>query len=260
MVSATGAAIGLDHVGIVGADLDALAEAFAALGFHLTPRATHAGGRTANRCIMLRDGGYLELMATVTGQTSATLARFLARGAGAHILALEVADAAAADARLRRAGIIAEAMTTTRDAAGAIAKFAVLLPPDPPEGRVLLLRHLTRDVLWRPDAPPHPNRALSLLEAVYATDAPAPLTALLSRLSGRPAEPDPLGGYRIPLARGTLRVLPRGAAMALFPNALEPNHATGAPIVGVTIAVAADGPVGGVVQAGGLAIRFVAMA
>jgi hypothetical protein len=38
----------------------------------------------------------------------------------------------------------------------------------------------------------------------------------LSRLAGRPAEPDPLGGYRIPLARGVLRILPPAA---LFPDA-----------------------------------------
>ena len=93
---AVGAAIGLDHVGIVGSDLDVLAQAFSGLGFSLTPVAPHASGRTANRCVMLRDGGYLELMATVPGQSSATLERFLARGPGAHILALEVADEAAA--------------------------------------------------------------------------------------------------------------------------------------------------------------------
>ncbi len=63
-----GAAIGLDHVGIIGTDLEALAREFSGLGFHLTPRAIHAGGRTANRCMMLRDGGYLELIATVSGE------------------------------------------------------------------------------------------------------------------------------------------------------------------------------------------------
>ena len=70
-----GAAIGLDHAGIVGADLGALARAFTGLGFTLTPRVAHASGRTANRCVMLRDGGYLELMAVVPGQSSATLDR-----------------------------------------------------------------------------------------------------------------------------------------------------------------------------------------
>src|SRR3984957_16270459 len=110
-----GAAIGLDHVGIVGADLDALARAFSGLGFHLTPYATHASGRTSNRCVMLRDGGYLELIATVPGRSSATLDQFLARGPGAHILALAVADETAAVDRLRRAGVAAKASVTSRD-------------------------------------------------------------------------------------------------------------------------------------------------
>jgi hypothetical protein len=242
-----GAAIGLDHVGIVGADLDALARAFSGLGFHLTPYAAHASGRTANRCAMLRDGGYLELMATVPGQSSATLDRFLARGAGAHVLALEVADEAAARDRLRRAGIASEVSTTGRDADqhGAKARFAVVMPSDLPEGRVLLIRHLTRDLLWRPDTVDHPNRAVALTEAVYASDAPAETMTRLCRLAGRPAEPDPLGGYRIPLARGCVRILPRAAAAALFPGA-----AGVPPLVGLTLAAELpNGITGGITHA-----------
>lgn len=100
-VSHRGAAIGLDHVGIVGADLEALARAFLAMGFRLT---TRAGGRIANRCVMLSNGGYLELMATVPGRASVTLDRLLDRGPGAHILALEVDDDVAAVDRPRRKG------------------------------------------------------------------------------------------------------------------------------------------------------------
>ena len=280
-----GTAIGLDHIGIVGGDLDALAQAFSALGFHLTPRATHASGRTANRCVMLRDGGYLELMATVPGRSSATLDRFLARGPGAHILALEVGDAATALDRLRRAGIAAEVATTERDTdqPAAKARFALINPPDPPEGRMLLIRHLTRDLLWRPDTVVHPNHAVALTEAVYATDAPAEPMTRLSRLAGRPAEPDPLGGYRIPVARGFVRILPRAVALALFPGA-----AGSAPLIGVTIAAesgnsisqpgtgqtttSATAPtqtvpihsapgnavIGRIAHAGGVAIRFIA--
>jgi hypothetical protein len=246
-----GAAIGLDHAGIVGADLDALARAFSGLGFTLTPRATHAGGRTANRCVMLRDGGYLELMAVVPGQSSATLDRFLARGPGAHILALEVADEVAALDRLGRAGIVSEITTTERDTgqAGEKARFALIMPPDPPEGRVLLIRQLTRDLLWRPDNAVHPNGAAALAEVVYATDMPAETMTRLSRLSGRPAEPDPLGGYRIPLGRGCVRILPRAAAAMLFPGA-----DAGLPLLGLTIVGSSAGEV---VHAGGVAIRFI---
>jgi hypothetical protein len=276
-----GAAIGLDHVGVVGADLDALAQAFSGLGFHLTPVAMHAGGRTANRCVMLRDGGYLELIATLPGQSSATLDRFLGRGPGAHILALEAGDERAALDRLRRAGIACEVSTTERDAGldGVKARFALLMPPDPPEGRMLLIRHLSRDLLWRPDNTRHPNRAVMLTEAVYASDAPAETMTRLSRITGRPAEPDPLGGYRIPLARGVLRILPPPVAGALFPGATA-----GPPLTGLTIAAEVTGTRGAsvanprrvdtidltdagqmaaggdgnvrVVHAGGVAIRF----
>lgn len=246
------AAIGLDHAGIVAADLDAAAAAFTALGFHLTPVAAHASGRTANRCAMFRDGGYLELMATVPGQASATLDRFLARGPGAHILALDIPETDAAVDRLARAGIAAEASIAERDAGpgGPKARFAVIMPPDPPAGRVLLIRHLTRDLLWRPEHMVHPNGALALIEAVFATETPAETVSYLSRLTGRPAEPDPLGGYRIALARGVIRVLPARSAAAVFPGLA----ATG-PVVGLTIAAPAATP--RTVHAGGVALRFV---
>jgi hypothetical protein len=271
-----GAAIGLDHVGIVGADLRALSRVFSGLGYHLTPRAGHAGGRTANRCAMLRDGGYLELMATEPGKSSATLERFLARGAGAHILALEVANEAAALDRLRRAGISGEVSLTERDTdkPGAKARFALILTPDPPEGRALLIRHLSRDLLWRPDTVDHPNHAVALTEVVYASASPAEAMTRLSRLAGRPAQPDPLGGYCIPLIRGVLRILPLDAAAALFPGA-----SGGGPIFGLTIAVEAPTNAAGndngasepegfdhatgnlpatlAVNAGGVAIRFI---
>jgi hypothetical protein len=232
-----GAAIGIDHVGIVGADLEPLAREFSGLGFHLTPRALHASGRTANRCVMLRAGGYLELMATVPGKTSATLDRFLASGAGAHILALEVDDAEAGHERLRRAGIAAHIEATERvsDQPGSKVRFALILPPDPPEGRMLLIRHLTRDLLWRPDNVVHPNHAVALAEVVYASASPAETMTRLARLAGRPAEPDPLGGFRIPLVRGMLRILSHAATAMLFPGA-----AGGAPLFGLTIAVDAS--------------------
>ena len=256
------AAVGLDHIGIAVPDLDAAASDFAALGFHVTPRALHAGGRTANRCVMLRDGGYLELMAIVPGHRSATLERFLAHGPGAHSLAMEVADEQAAAARLRRAGFDAVMPANSqRDAGfdGRAARFSLIMPPDPPEGRVFLVRHLTRELLWRSETTAHPNGALALREAVYAVDVPAETTAFLSRVSGRAAEPDPLGGYRIPLGRGEIRVLPRTAAAALFPGPagawFSGPAGAGAPMIGLTLAAEAGRE--GVLHAAGVSHRFI---
>jgi Glyoxalase-like domain len=250
----SGAAIGIDHVGIAGADLDRLAQEFSGLGFHVTRFAAHESGRTGNRCIMLRDGGYLELIATVPGQASSTLERFLAIGPGAHILGLEIADEAPALARLQRARVPAQVTVTERDSGqpGAKARFAVIMPPDQPEGRVLLVRHLTRDLLWRPNNVVHPNRAVALAEVVYTADAPAEIMTRLSRLAGRPAEPDPLGGFRITLSQGCVRVLPRVVASAVFPGA--PGVP---PLIGLTVVT--EAATGQVVHAGGVAIRFTAV-
>ncbi|MBN8909652.1 MAG: VOC family protein, partial [Rhodospirillales bacterium] len=108
-------AASLDHVGIAGRDLGAMAAAFERLGFQLTPLARHSGKRTpdgpvvpfgtGNRCIMLREG-YIELIAIVDPAAfSNTLDRFLARYAGIHIIALGIEDETANLDRLRQAGI-----------------------------------------------------------------------------------------------------------------------------------------------------------
>ena len=95
----------LDHVGVVGNDLAALAAAYESLGFTLTPFARYADGRIGNRCVMLQ-GSYIELLAVVDSNArSATLERFIARYAGIHILAFAIMDEQGAMERLRRAGI-----------------------------------------------------------------------------------------------------------------------------------------------------------
>jgi hypothetical protein len=201
---------------------------------------------------MLRGGSYLELMATASGQTSSTLDGFLAVGPGAHILAFTIDDEVAARDRLARAGTAAAVSIVERDAgASAKARFAVLMAPDGPEGRVLLVRHLTSELLWRPDTIAHPNNAVGITEIVYAVAAPAKTMARLSRLSGRPAEPDPLGGYRITLERGVVRILPLDAAAKLLPGA------NGRPaLAGLTIVTEAAEHGEHIDHAGGVTIRF----
>jgi hypothetical protein len=211
----------LDHVGIVGRDLGALVAAFEAAGFTLTPLARHAGGRTGNRCAMLRDGGYLELMSTIDGGTSATLDRFLARHAGAHILALAIEDEASVQDRLCRAFGTAPALSRTdravddSDPDGPRARFSLLTPPDPPEGRVHLILHETPEALWQPRFLQHANKAVSLEEVVIVSAEPATTAAWYSRLAGRPVVPDHVGGYVLPLHRGRIRIVPPGAYPAL---------------------------------------------
>ena len=207
----------LDHVGIVGRDLSEIASAFEAIGFHLTPLARHAGGRTANRCIMLRDGGYLELLSTIDNGVSATLDRFLARFAGAHILALRIDDEQAVLRRLRLAfGTVPDVSNTDRavddtESDGRRARFSLITMPDPPEGRVHLIRHETPEALWQQRFLQHPNGAVALDEVILMAPEPATTAAWYSRLAGQAVIPDPAGGYALPLSRSRVRILPARA-------------------------------------------------
>ncbi len=209
-------AVALDHVGVVGHDLAALAAQYERLGFTLTPRALASDGRIANRCAMLRRG-YLELMALAPGGASATLARMLARHAGAHIIALAVADTAATLARLRLAGIDCpgvEQFERAVDAAnptGVCARFAYLPVLELPEARINLIRHLTPEALWQERFLSHPNHVVALEEVVLAVSAPAESAARVARLAGCLVVPDPAGGYALALSHGAVRLLPAGA-------------------------------------------------
>jgi len=289
MSDAANAALGLDHVGIAGTDLAAMAARYERLGFTLTPLARHSGKRTpdgpvvpfgtGNRCIMLR-AGYLELIAIVDpGAFSNTLDRFLARYHGIHIVALDVADAGANLPRLRAAGFeipgiaYLERPVDSADPAGPRARFARLPLPDPPEGRIQLIQHLTREAIWQERFMTHANAAVALEEVVLAVEDPAESAARFSRMAGHAVVPDPAGGYALELPRGRVRILPGAALDAVFPGlsapclpfiagiALRTSDANAAirRIVaerGIAAREGADGLVIAADEAGGAALRF----
>ena len=217
----------LDHVGIAGADLAALAAEFLRLGFTLTPVARHSGRAspdapphrlaTGNRCAMLREG-YLELIAVVDATAPGGGFADLPEGGGLHILALAIDDAAANLARLRRAGLdipgvaALERPVDDADPAGPIARFARLPLPSAPEGRLQLIHHLTPEAIWQERFLHHPHHAVALEEVTFVCPEPAATAMRLSVLAGRPVTPDPAGGYRLTLPRGRLRMLPAAAA------------------------------------------------
>lgn len=171
----------LDHIAVMTPDLTAAGRAYERLGFCLTPVSQHSGARTAggavepwgtgNRCVMLRRG-YIELMGIVDpGLFDNRLGEYLARYEGIHILAFGCADAHAAEIRLRREGFGVtgvHGLARELDVPGgsAVAKFNLVRLPasEMPEGRVLLIEHLTREHLWQERYLDHPNGAVGLSE------------------------------------------------------------------------------------------------
>ena len=215
-------ATGLDHAAFVVADLDRAAAQWTALGFDLTPLATHTDGAgqptgTGNRCAMLARG-YLELLAVIDpARPSRTIAGMLARYEGGHILSLATDDAEAARFRLTRAGLATTIAATSRETPWGTARFE-RLPFADLTPRLQLIRHLTPELVWRPEQLRHPNQAAALEEVVVATATTAALVATLSRVAGRPIQPDRLDGYTLNLPLGRVRVLTPAATVTLFPG------------------------------------------
>jgi hypothetical protein len=223
-------ATGLDHVGVCSRDAGALWGAYERLGFALTPIARQSRGDeplgTANRCAMLRRG-YIELLAVVDPALPDNgLGAMLDHFEGARILALGIQDSEGNLARLRRAGLEIPGVSPLSrpvEPGGPIARFERLPLPEAPEGRVQLVRHLTPEAIWQERWMAHPNGAQELRAAIIVSDQLAESAARLSRLSGLPLEPDPAGGFALPLPDGArVRVLAPEVSAAILPGVVPP--------------------------------------
>jgi hypothetical protein len=241
-------ATALDHAGVAVRDLDTAAAAWQALGFQVTPTAPHLpGGVTGNRCVMFARG-YVELLAVIDkAGHSATLARFLARYEGIHVLSLATSDAEAAGRRLGR-----EVIRSARETDGGTARFARVALTEL-EPRVQLIQHLTPDLVWQAPQMVHANGAQALEAIVMTAANPAAAAADLSRAAGVPVVPDPAGGFALRLARGEVRVL--ADLGAVFPGLASPSLPF---VAGIVVRTADPAQAGRVATASGVAIRFTA--
>lgn len=238
-------ALALDHVGLCARDPAPLWAAWEGLGFALSPVAQQSGKRTpdgpvepfgsGNRCAFLRHG-YIELLGILDPTLFANAVdRFVERYAGMHILAFGMEDIEGNLARLRRGGLDIPGVAWLErpvEAGGPVARFARLPFPDAPEGRIQLIRHMTPELVWNPRWMGHRNGAEALEAAILAVEDPAATTARLSRLTGLPARPDPVAGFRIALPGGAGAAGPQSPAMETVIRIL-PAASLGAVLPGV---------------------------
>ncbi|MCA3413970.1 MAG: VOC family protein, partial [Roseomonas sp.] len=160
---------------------------------------------------------------------------FLARYPGMHILALAMLDEDANLARLRAAGLDIPGVAYLErpvEAGGPIARFARLPFPDPPEGRVQLIRHLTPELVWQDRWMDHANKAEVLEAAILCAENPAETAARLSRLAGLPLEPDAAGGFLLRLPGAARASGPKAPALETRVRVLTPE-ALGSVLPGV---------------------------
>lgn len=183
---------GIDHVVVLVRDLDKAQQAYARMGFTLTPRGFHTLG-SQNHCLMF-GGDYVELLA-VPRQHPAMQAftDFLATGEGLGAIALATDDANGLHASLAADGIVADApLDFSRPVEGlGEARFRIVqLPPDASPGcRLFACQHFTRELVWRAEYSRHANGAAAIAAvAVVAENLEAAASSYGKLLAARPQE------------------------------------------------------------------------
>lgn len=187
--------LGIDHVLIrTGEALDAATDAYARLGFRMTPRGHHSSG-SINHLIMLGPD-YLELIGVPPGG-AATRPELAEQPLGLHGIAFATDSASAAHTALDKAGFAPPPVETLsrpvntpdglRD-----ARFNLMRLPagTVPWGRLLVCEHLTRELVWRDGLRSHPNGAREITRITVVVPDPgaqaqrvAPLFAEVSTRS-----------------------------------------------------------------------------
>ena len=195
----TGINLALDHIGVAVSSLDVAHETYSRLGFRLTSRSIHSGSREAggavepwgsgNHCAMFEQG-YLELIGITDPQLYTSVRDLIDKYEGAHIIALGVEDSDTAYEVINgRSGLVQPAAKLERMAPFGpngdeerLAQFRNIhaFSDKVPEGRMIFIEHLTRDVLWQDHLLEHPNGAVAIAETAVCV---ADLTATCSRFS-----------------------------------------------------------------------------
>lgn len=192
----------IDHVVIAVHDLEAARSAYARLGFTLTPVARHPFG-TANSLVQLH-GGYLELLAVAdpaqipepgvrTYSFAAFNRDFLARGAGASMLALQSADAAADLADFEAndlptyAPLSFHRLAQTPKGDDLEVGFSVTFTSDAriPDAGFFTCQHHNPDRFWWPDYQRHSNGARAIDAVVMVAPDPADYHIFFTHLTGQ---------------------------------------------------------------------------
>lgn len=212
---------GIDHLVIAVRDLDKARDAYARLGFTLTPRGRHTELKSANHTIMFGDD-YLELLAIEQPHpVTAAWSAFLEQREGLAAVALKTADARAAQRQLAEAGLSGgdavdfgrpvDLPEGPRDARFTITQVD---PAGTPGGRMFLCQHHTRDVVWRPEYVGHANGATGLAAVIVAADDPEAVAAPYARLFGSNVEPH--GAVRVVQTGSTPIVVAPPAVLTLL--------------------------------------------
>ena len=261
----------LDHIGVGVRDLDRGRDAYARLGFALTPRSVHRGSLapggpvvswgSANHCAMFHDG-YLEIIGPSGPDAAGAVPDMVARYEGAHIVAIGCRDSQETYEEISALGLPVEPpRLLERDAPYGVSgdetrpasfRNAAFDGEVFAEARLFYIQHMTPDVLWQPHLLAQPNGVVALGEIYFcAPDAEAAAAKFAPMLRATP-EKVAAGEWRLPMARGTVRMLAPEAWDRLAPGQATPDPP--AP-VGIGFRVSSLDRARGHMEANGIALH-----
>ncbi|HEX2115123.1 MAG TPA: VOC family protein [Alphaproteobacteria bacterium] len=262
---------GIDHLVLCVRSLDAAREAYARMGFTLTPPAQHPWG-TGNSLVQLQ-GNFLELLAVVDEKKMMPPGRgefafglfnqaFLERREGFSMLVFASDDARRDQAEFAGAGLQTyapfefsrKAKLPGGDEVTVGFSLAFVTDPRMPEAAFFVCQQHAPQHFWKPDYQRHANGALAVSEVVMRAEEPALLAELFIKLQGRDAVSAGTGQLLVNTARGRVAVLdPRGAAER-FGDAL-PRGPQSPHFIAYRITVADIGKTKALLDDAGLAYR-----
>ena len=232
----------LDHIGVGVRDLDRGREAYARLGFALTPRSVHRGSLTpggpvvawgsANHCAMF-DEGYLEIIGPSPPDATGSIRDMVERYEGAHIVAIGCEDSQKIYEAFSVLGLpVQPPRLLERDAPYGVAgdetrpasfRNAMFDPAVFDEGWMFYIQHLTPDVLWQPHQLAQPNGVVALREIYFCAPGAEAVAAKFAPMLRSVPEKHGPGDWRLPLVRGAARILEPDAWNRLAPDQPTPE-------------------------------------
>lgn len=186
---------GLDHVIAGVRDLESARDAYARLGFTVTPRGSHIGWGTANYCIMFPKN-YIELLGIVDpSKFCNNLDTFLETREGLLGVAFGTGDAVATAAGLAARGLAVDGPKdlarnlelpdgTVQPSFKLLFPAADAMPGLAAPAPAFVCQHLTPDLIRRPEWLTHPNGAKAIAAITVAAIEPPSLVPSYQALFG----------------------------------------------------------------------------
>jgi len=260
----------LDHLVLAVNDLEAAREAYARMGFTLTPPAQHPWG-TANSLVQLQ-GNFLELLAIADqakipapepGRFSfgAFNQTFLKRREGLSMLVFQSTDARRDQAEFKARGVETyEPFDFSRqaklpDGSTKTVAFSLAFATEPrmPEAAFFTCQQHAPEFFWKPEYQRHANGARAVVEVVMLGNDPGGLVEFFGKLVEPAAVTRSEGALRVGLGEGALRVLDATRLAQRFPGIRLRDVLRKPHFVGYSIAVDDLGVTEGVLKSNGVA-------